>query len=363
MKANARLVTLLAAVSFLGISLAGIITPAAALTLDDVIRLKLAGVGEETILHVVEAEEAVFYLSVDEIIDLKETGASDDFIRALMQTPNQYGDRPAYREEYQYDDDDYVLDDYYDIYDPYGFDDYSTVFTHYYYDPFAYHWYVWPRFYVYYSPFWWFNAGTYYAGHWCRDWWDPWGSCVWYCDAHYGYSHYFGPSHTRAYEGRTWHRLRDATTRRVDRERQIYKRAGLSEPPTSQTRSRTVRASDGRVTSRHSVTRSGGQHAARSQPASRTVAKSGNTKPTRKTAGRSIDTKRNYKNSKTVKPATRKAKKGDASSRPSRSGSPAYRRARSPASSSTRSASGTQSGSAVSSHSSTRSTPSRARKR
>jgi hypothetical protein len=188
----------------------------AELTLDDVFRLKAAGVSEETILSLVEKEEAVFYLSVEEIIALKDVGASDAFIRELLETPDRFGDGGDRRGESSWDD--------------YDFDDYSTVFVYQYYDPFAYYWYPWPGYYVYYSPFWWSHCGFYYGGYWSRDWWYAWSPCASYCDYRYGYHHWCGPSHTRAAVERTWRRAPSAFPERERRERTIWQRAGLTSP-------------------------------------------------------------------------------------------------------------------------------------
>jgi len=223
-----------------------------ALDLDDVIRLKVAGIGEDTILKLVEVERAVFYLSVQDMIDLKDAGASDYLIRELIDTPDRFGDRPGsvsdsyddyddlydYDDVYDYDDDDiniYVYD-----YEPYDSDDYTAIFSNYYYDPFAYHWYWWPRAYVYYSPFWWARTSYYYGGHWCRDWWDPWGPCTWYCDWHYGYGHHCGTSHTRVATRRSWNRGAGAAIARLDRERTIWRKAGTDRPSSVRSKTRST---------------------------------------------------------------------------------------------------------------------------
>jgi len=228
-------------------------TVAAALDLDDIIRLKLADVDEETIVQVVEQDGTVFLLTVDDIIDLKDAGASEWLIRRLMATSDPSVLEDGYDDEDEYDDedradlygesddyaryDDYAAggyDDYYsgyrqaDYLDPY---DYATVFVYKYYDPFAYYWYPFPRHYIYYSPFWWSHTGFYFAGHYSWDWWDPWGPCTWFWDTHYGWDHHFGPSHTRTRAGRSWHSIDwDAIHARAQRERTALAREGLSTP-------------------------------------------------------------------------------------------------------------------------------------
>jgi hypothetical protein len=226
--------------------------PAGAIDLFEILRLERAGVSEETILKVVEVDQSVFYLSADDIIDLKEAGASEWFIRELMETPERFPDAtvdyyydadPDWTDAYVYDD-----DDLYSEYRTIGIDDYETVFVHHYYDPFAYYWYPWPRFYVYYSPFWWSRAGFYYAGHWSWDWWDPWSPCYHYCDYRYGWRHHFGPSHTRQRAGRNWHSIdRRATRERDERERTVLRQASLTQP-----RARII--DDGRTTRSRTLT-------------------------------------------------------------------------------------------------------------
>ncbi len=206
---------------------------AVTLTVDDVIDLLLAGVSEETILQAVEESESVFHLSVDDIIDLRQAGASDDLIRELMDTPWRFSG--VEREVHVYHHYDW------DFYDPFDFDDYTVVFINHYYDPFAYYWYPWPRFYVYYSPFWWTSAGFYYAGHWCPDWWDPWGPCVWYCDTYFGFYYYWGPSRTRIRSGRIWSRDRALVHRRIEKERAVWRHLGLQGSPPVRVREAALR--------------------------------------------------------------------------------------------------------------------------
>ncbi len=215
-------------ISLLLVGLLAAVPSARALYVDDIIELKRAGVSEETIMRVIDDARAVFRLSVDDILDLKDAGCSDDLIRALMDTPELYGARR---------DDDFDYDEYQLYYDDYDYssiyddDDYTNVFVHYYYDPFAYHWYVWPSLYYYHSPFWWTRAGFYWGGHWCWDWWDPWGPCTYYCDWRWGYHRYHGDSRTRLAVHRNWHpEGRGATARRLHRESNLYRRAGLDLP-------------------------------------------------------------------------------------------------------------------------------------
>ena len=217
----------------MGIALAGLLvaagTPARALDLEDVLQLLAADVEERTILQVVESEEAIFHLDVEDILDLKELGASDDFIRRLMDTPERYGKGSAKASKNDYD---------YDLYD----DDYSVVFLNHYYDPFGYYWYASPRTYVYYSPFWWNHHGFYYAGHWCWDWWDPWNPCVRYWDVRAGYAHHWGHSRTApaVRTARPGAAHRTAVARRTHRARTISRRAGVEPPMVTRTVTRST---------------------------------------------------------------------------------------------------------------------------
>lgn len=210
----------------LALLLALLASPAAwaTLTFDDLVRLVSAGVSEETILDLADVEGASFDLTVEQIIELKEVGASEEFIRALMATAEVQGDERLYDRGDAYDDDPE------DVYDDDVLEDYSTVFLYHYYDPFAYYWYAWPSYYVYYSPFWWSRAGFYYGGAWSWDWWDPWSPSSWYCHDHYGYQHWFGPPRTRPHGERDWHRMRTGFSDRAERERAVWQRAGLVRP-------------------------------------------------------------------------------------------------------------------------------------
>jgi hypothetical protein len=223
---------------------------AQALTFDEVIRLKLADVEEETILKVIEVDRSMFSLSVEDILDLRDVGCSNDFIRALIATvPDESGTQQ--NTVYVYED-----------YEPFDDDDYQTVFQNYYYDPFAYHWYSWPSSFLYYSPFWWSHSGFYYGGHWCSDWWDPWGPCYSYCDSHWGYSHHYGydRSHIRArrdyYDRHGRGHNYGAATKRLSRERKLWQQAGLSAPASRTRSSRGLQTSVRRADNRSTVSRS-----------------------------------------------------------------------------------------------------------
>jgi hypothetical protein len=205
----------------------------AAVSFDDVVRMKSAGVSEDTILKLVDAEGAAFTLGVDEIIALKEAGASESFIRSLLDATQGAGyESPTNPPQYDGSMSDQYNAGVSDMNGTNDLSDYSTVFTYHYYDPFAYYWYPWPDYYIYYSPFWWSNAGFYYGGFWSWDWWQPWGASSFFCDDHFGFRHRFGRSHTWDRDDhRDWDRPSSDFGDRATRERTIWRRAGFDRPP------------------------------------------------------------------------------------------------------------------------------------
>lgn len=136
------------------------------MTVLDVLDLLEAGIGEAVILDQIEAEDARFRLSTDDLIALKSAGASDALLQDMIARD---GGRPAASKG-----------DWTDAY--YGP---SYVRVNLYYDPFGYHWYGWPHYFTYYYPFRWSNCGFYYAGWWSRAWcgWGP--TTRWYWDRYH----------------------------------------------------------------------------------------------------------------------------------------------------------------------------------
>lgn len=157
-------------------------TTARALTVDEVVGLLGAGVGESVIRDQMEAEQAHLDLTARDILALKQAGASDELIRALIRsgTGRNRQDVTGSRGEPGMDD----------AYASPG------VRVRVYYDPFGYHWFASPWAYAYYDPFPWSDCGFYYAGWWDCRWWR-WGS--WCVDAR---ARYCGGGHAR------WHRDR-----------------------------------------------------------------------------------------------------------------------------------------------------------
>jgi len=128
------------------------------------------------------AEDARFDLSTEDILLLKEAGASDTLIRAMIGREDREGD---------------WTDPYYS----------GPVVTHVrlYYDPFGYHWYGYPFSFSYYYPFSWWDCGFYYAGWYHRAWWFG-GHRTRYYWNHYHWAHWDG-RHDRDRGGRhAWNR-------------------------------------------------------------------------------------------------------------------------------------------------------------
>lgn len=200
-------------------------TPAAAMTIDDVLELLHAGVNESVILDQVEAEDARFGLETEDILALKNVGASDDLVRALIATSDG-----SARDEGGWADD-YYANDYYRSSD-------SSVSLSFTYDPFGYYWYCSPYYYGYYYPFRTINFGWYYAGCLSSNWWGWHG--YWptyyrdYCAVRYprSYHHYYdhdgdgNRSRTRhAYVDRDNGRYRDGRAYTRDTSRRSIDRA------------------------------------------------------------------------------------------------------------------------------------------
>jgi hypothetical protein len=139
---------------------------AAAVDLDDVIGMLEAGVDEEAIFRLIDSEDAVFVVVPEDLIDLKEAGASDDLIEEILDRSVDHPRsvrtvRPVYDAGLHY-----------------------TIGVVY--DPFDYYFVGWPYYYAYVTPFpfswsWWYYGGPVHH-HWCSSW--NWR--VHYYDQHWG---------------------------------------------------------------------------------------------------------------------------------------------------------------------------------
>lgn len=80
----------------------------APVTVEDVIAMSKAGIGDEVVIAKIRSSGTVFDLSADRIIEVKEAGVSDRVIRAMIRTPDedysyrQEDRRTAYGYRYAY---------------------------------------------------------------------------------------------------------------------------------------------------------------------------------------------------------------------------------------------------------------------
>ncbi len=133
-----------------------------AMDVDDVIGMLRAGIGEDVVLKALDASGSTLDLTSDDLVDLKDAGASDSFLDELLNREQQAPSYPSSSNYYYY---------------PFG-----TV-----YDPFDYYFAYYPYYYAYMAPFsfslnWWYYGGPY---HHC--WWQPGhGYRVHYYSSHWG---------------------------------------------------------------------------------------------------------------------------------------------------------------------------------
>ncbi len=141
--------------------------PALAMDLDDVIRMLEANVGEDVILKAIDAEHASFVITSEDLIDLKDAGASDWLLDQLLDR----ADEPPR-----------AVDRSYRVVEP----SYSLITLGWVYDPFDYYFVHWPYYYAYVSPFRFSYSWWYYGGPLHTTWCDPWGWRVHYYDRYWG---------------------------------------------------------------------------------------------------------------------------------------------------------------------------------
>ncbi len=103
------------------------------MSINDVISLSKAGVGDSVIINQIKATQSFFHLSNDDILNLKKAGVSDDVVNAMITGSHHQG---YYGSHYYY---------------PWYYDPYYYGFSYWYYRPFyTYQHYYYPRF--YYQP-------------------------------------------------------------------------------------------------------------------------------------------------------------------------------------------------------------------
>lgn len=279
------------------VGLAGWASSTPALTVDDVLDLLDAGIGEDVILEQMDADGSVFHLSADDILDLKDAGASDDLI-SFMIAAGQDGDSRDSYQQYRYDE-----------YDQYDYRPSSVVSI--YYDPFGYYWYPCHYYYTYWAPFSWFDYGFYWGApvYWG---WAHWGHRYDYYAhslGYYWYPYRYYDRHNARHEGRRlWSR-----TRGHDRDRYFVSRKTPRSSRVSYTRGSSDRYKTTRqgVWSRSSKTARGRYSLSKSRvpiTRSRSWTRSGRTRGTPK-APRSAVGRSRSTSSRGSKKATRPAPK------------------------------------------------------
>jgi hypothetical protein len=148
------------------------IAVAHAMDTDDVIGMIGAGIGEDVILKAVDASGDQLVITPDDLVTLKDAGASDWFLDEILdrgRTSHSSGLSDTYGGRYGYGDN--YGDSYYDLYRPTR--TYITLGLVY--DPFDYYFAGYPYYYAYVAPFsftwnWWYWGGPYH-----RTWCAPFG--------------------------------------------------------------------------------------------------------------------------------------------------------------------------------------------
>jgi|GEM_PF-4020038 len=130
-----------------------------AMDLDDVERMLQAGIGEDVVLKALDASRSQFVVTSDDLVALKEAGASDWFLDQLLDRNKQ--------QQRTYD----VSGSAYSYSGPSrGYVSIGLA-----YDPFDYYFASYPYYYAYCAPWsfswnWWYYGGPYH-----RAWWEPSG--------------------------------------------------------------------------------------------------------------------------------------------------------------------------------------------
>jgi hypothetical protein len=157
---------------FLGAVLAvSLAASAHAMTVDDVVGMLQAGIGEDVILKAVDATGDQMVITPDDLVAMKDAGASDAFLDDLLDRTT--GARPNAGYNYPYGSPGYGSPSYLSL---------GIV-----YDPFDYYFACSPYYYAYVSPFRFSYSWWYYGAPAHHAWWEPWdGYRVRYYRAHWG---------------------------------------------------------------------------------------------------------------------------------------------------------------------------------
>ncbi len=188
-----------------GVLVACSISSAMAMTYEEALSLLRAGVGSEVVLAQLNEEGVEFDLTTAQILELRQVGASDALLRAMVES-DAPGEKSAPRVR---------ADEGYDV--------------NLYVDPFGYRLYSWPTAFAYYCPSPGWNFSFYYGGY--RGWrwadydWCNWGTWYWpgysYCGSPWyawGAGHSGGHHRNYASNDRTgWSRSREPARRSGER--------------------------------------------------------------------------------------------------------------------------------------------------
>jgi hypothetical protein len=158
-------------------------TPVFGLTVEDVIDMTEAGLGDEVIIQQIRATHATFDLTVDEIIALSEAGVSDPVLSAMIASAFDESEYDTYGEEGSTSTERYTVieeepEPDVHTYLHVGWGYYGYPWTDLWWDygcpSWDYYWYAgWncePYWCAWYQP-WWHRTHSWYAYDWC----DPWG--------------------------------------------------------------------------------------------------------------------------------------------------------------------------------------------
>jgi len=146
-----------------------------AITLDEVIALSEAGFEDSTIISILERTDSEFDLITQDLIELKEAGVSEEIITHMLEAEEYY------EEEEEYSDRASV-----DVYHHYDYPHWSFYLGYgypsdYFYSGFYYGWGYPLGWYYPYDPYWYGYWGCWHGHRYC----------------HYGYDHYYHSSYKK----------------------------------------------------------------------------------------------------------------------------------------------------------------------
>lgn len=173
-------------------------TPAVGLTVEDVVEMTRAGLGDEVIINQIQATHSRFDLTVDEIIALSDGGVSDAVLAHMIATAFEYDTVPAeepYEERYVVVEEEPEPTTFMHLSLGYHYRPWSYVWWDYWWPPFDYYWYAGG----YCQPAWGWRYRPWHYAHscwWYTDWYDPCWRHSWWRDDCDRFCH-FGSSRDR----------------------------------------------------------------------------------------------------------------------------------------------------------------------